>query len=735
MATTQADVQAAEQKLEQAFQALQAAQAEEARLVNDPAARAMGTYDAAKTKTQQARDAVSFARDQRNQVRNQYNRENPASANKPPSESERLRKSENDQREKNLREIGLPITDKERDAREQRQQPRPARTDSPAQTTQATTGVVNANTAQGNLAERVRHNQQTEQQAIVNAQKDALYKAGILFKDIRNQVSQEAQAGVAAQQKNIAEVSTAGRALLEKDVQQRRQDIDYTKARADFIGTTLNTAMPKVLELMLKTPKGSKIAANFLKAYLTLANDAYKAAGLEKTPPPIDMTSPHMQNLLKIGGYQLPAQLPELPTSSQVSFEAAKASAVGSFPVYGWQGPVGIEATQIPDMPRGTNGDGVNIYKQAEQSPEGQAIVTEVRQRIAAIEAKEQAGQPLTAEEQAQKTAALEEAKARIRSLAEQQRAAPQQSAQPGAPEDLKGQIRAALVSGDPNQRLRIMATAQAAVENQAQGLPLTDDQSALLANLDQADLAIIQQNMTPDVAQILLKFKNGQQPTPEEIARVQTAVAGTTAGIKNRPLTQPTQAERRPPVDINVAQAQQIEHEVKNKVAERLKQNEAELAQPTGDPELDAMMAQINQEHIAYAQSNPERTDIYFGRSLREQAEAELRKKRQTQQATVAPEPPQLGLPEFVTPDGRFGIPAGRLGATDTQGSTQAEPEMPRLLSDLTPEPTIPPTDMVNQDLSQSLEMPRLLAPMFAQREDEEQPRSLFDDHYNWGY
>lgn len=765
MAVSDQDVRTAEQSLSAAQSALQAAQAKVAALAADPTKYA--ETESAKVEVSAARDAVTSARAEYTYVRTQYNREHPTKPAQTPGQqaTDAGNAKEEADKDKNERETGIRESSAARANRERAAAPKPPRQDSPAQQTTAATGVRNANTGAQRAAETGRHNQQTEQLNIINAQKDALYKAGMLYNTTRGQVSAEARAGVTAGIQGIQEVRGAATTMFEAEQKRSQRAADLKKARASFVGDTLNTAMPKVVELMLKTEKGSPVAGNFLKAFLVMAKQAYHDAGLEDDEPPIDITSPAYQTLARINGYELPDRIPMMPTAAQISFDAAAASAVGGHPVDGWQGPIGIEATRIPPMPPGTNGEGRNTLADAAQTPEGRAIETEIKAQVQPLLDKQKAGQPLTPEEQRTLQAAQEQYKARVKALADKKAAARPGASAPSAgaseADALKQEVRSALISGDPNQRLRIMSGASAALENKAAGKPLTEEQTAILANLDPEDVALIQQHMTPEIRAILAKPK--EQLTQQDYTAVQTAVVGASTGIKNRPVgtgpaagqaPAPTGAQADRQLDPQVVAAQQQEHEARQREREAIK---------SGNPELDAMMTQVEtEEQQAGQQARESGSQVNFGLgSVRQKAEERLKAGEKPGAEyydgpgkLIKPPTPLAGPPD--DPNGSHGAQLGSWftpGRAAQQEETPSIPEMPKLfelgsqrLADDDPYES-GHTRFGEAPAYTDVEMPTELAPRFRNgpdfledSDDEEERRrrrgpmpSLFDASFNW--
>lgn len=547
MAVTQEQVDAAYNRRQAAEQALLQAQAELQALGNDPQGfPGSPKHEAAKNRVSAAQSEYTRADGELRRVSAAYNKENPPPKQTDKGQAEKDRIEEARQREKNRADpsFGLSVTDKERADIESQGKPRQ---DSPAQ-------VQNANTSAQSAAERGRHNQVTEAQNAVKEQREALVQAGTLFNTTRGQVSREAEARVDAGIKGISEVRGAATTLVNTAVQVRDQNVALQRARTAFVQDVLTTAMPQVLQLMLKTPKGSKVAANFLKAFLVMANEAAKNAGLMNEPPPIDPKTPGFQTLMNIQGYQLPEQLPTMPTSNQISMQAAQAAAAGGFPIPGWQGGIGTGALATPEPPgasgssRRQNGAGVDPIAAAAQSSEGQALLQGLKAQVAGIEAKPEAER--TPQEQQMLASAKQAYQDKLKEIAAKQQAqagANQQAQTPASTEqgNLRNEIRTALISGDPNQRVRIMSLAVTAKANRDAGKPLSPAETAILANLDPGDLEVISQNMNPQVMDILTRHGQGQKVTPQEIATVQTAVLGTSTGIKTRP-TQPP-----PKVDV----------------------------------------------------------------------------------------------------------------------------------------------------------------------------------------
>jgi hypothetical protein len=545
---TQDQVDAAYNAFQAAQQQLAAAQAElQAAKPYTPA------FETAKTKVDAAKTNVSNARQELNRVSAGYRKDNPDA--KPAGQTEKDKEELARQRAKNAADptYGIPDTDKERADRRERLAPKPAaapRNDSPVQ-------VQTANTAAAAQAETARNNQVRAAQDASDAKREALVQAGTLFTGIRGQVSREAEAEAKNNQENITTIRGAATTLVTAATTARGQDIDAQKVRSAFVQDVLTTAMPQVLQLMLKTPKGSQVANNFLKAFLAMAGEAWERAQLGNLPPPLGPDTPGFNTLMQLQGYRLPQELPTMPRSNQVDQRTAQSMAVGGMPLPGDQGAIGVPRLaypQVGETPRtgaqgNRNGDGIDPIAEAAQSEEGQAIRTALKGEVADIEAKLERKEPLTPQEQQRLDAAKAVYNQEIKELATRRQATAAQNSRGGADkeQELKNDVRATLISGDPNQKLKTMALATTALENQQQGKTLSPAEQAILSTLDPEDLQIIRQNMTPEVSAILQKHQRGEQVTDQERQLVQSAVVGTTEGIKSRPVTAPVTSA--PPV------------------------------------------------------------------------------------------------------------------------------------------------------------------------------------------
>lgn len=560
MPVTQEQVEAAYNRREAAQMQIVQAEAAIAALGNQ-AVPGNPAFETARSKVEAAKGEYSRANQDLNRISAQFNKENP---NKPTTEAELKARAERLQRQKNKADpsFGMEVTDKERYDIEQRAKPKPPRTDSPAQIQTANTGAANA-------AETVRSNQAKESQDAVDSQRQALQQHGALYNTIRGQVSAEAQTRTTQGIQGIQEIRGAATTLVNTATTQREQDIKLQNERSAFVRDTLTSVMPQVVQLMLKTPKGSKVAANFLKAFIVMANEAYVKAGLDKNPPPLDINTPGFRTLMEIQGYEKPEQIPTMPSSNQISAEAQQAAAAGGFPVAGWQGPIGVGATAMPSPTIDRrNGQGVDPLIEAAQSPEGAAIRTKYVGPVAPIQEKKKRGETLTPQEQSMLDAAQAAYERDIKELAAK-RQREKTTVAPGTPgakqQELRQEVRSTLISGDPNQRLNLMTLAVVADQNKAAGKPLSPAETAVLANISPEDLELIKENMTPDVVAIVEKHKNKQPLTQDEIKRVETSVLATSEKIKSRPtppaptastppVAPPTQAETRPPMETTVA-------------------------------------------------------------------------------------------------------------------------------------------------------------------------------------
>lgn len=544
MAVTEQDVQVAYNAV--AAAEVQIAQAELALQAARPFTPA---HEQAKAAVDAAKGAHSRARARYVQVSNDYNKQNPTK--KAPTVAEADAKAKAEQRARNKASMGAELTDAERIAHEDRNRPNKPRVDSPVQ-------VATANNTAARDAETARANRQRETQTGIKTQQDALVASGTLFNNLRDQISREAAQRAEMGNKGITQVREAATTLVGAAVSQRDQDVRIRNERSAFVRDVLTTAMPQVVQLMLKTPKGSPVAANFLKAMLVMANDAYKNARLNEEPPPIGPNTPGFNTLMQINGYKLPEQIPTMPSSNQVNADTAQAAAAGSFPLVGHQGPLGAGAIAMPSPnvdggssgPR--NGNGIDPIAEAGQSQEGIAIRDNIQAPIRHILQRDPS--TWTPEERTLVSESRKQYEAQLKELAAKRQAQAPPGVAPGAAQPneaqaLKDKVREVLISGDPNQRLQFLALARTALANRDAGKPLSPDEVEMLANLDPGDLPIIEQNMNPQVMDIITRHSQGQPITEEEKKIVENSVLTTSTAIKTRPIV-PPQPEVRPPVD-----------------------------------------------------------------------------------------------------------------------------------------------------------------------------------------
>ena len=642
MAVTTQEIDAADQRVKDADAAIKQAEVAHAEVAKDPEAAFDGRLEVAKAAITAAKGEHSRARQALGNLRTRYDKENPKTpADKTPvktateeaNEAERQR-----QRAKNKAETGLDETDIERANREEKKVPKP---DSPVE-------IANANTRAAENAERVRSNLTKEQLDVINAQREALVAAGTLFNTLRGQVSREAKDRADIQMEGIRQTRGAAESLVSATVQQRDQNVRLQTARMAFIQDVLTTAMPKVADMMMNLEEGDPTARNFMLTFLAMMHSAFKEGGLGINPAELDPNSPEVRKLRKIADLKIGDKLPEYPSASEVTMDTAIQSAAANNPLPGWNGPIGIQALDIPPMPPGTKGDGTNPLRDAAQSDAGITIEREIKQRVSTILAK--SAEQRTPQENATLKAAEEEYKARIKALADAKSAqAPKPAAPPTTPEPtdprqaLRDEIREALISGDSNQKFNIMSIAMTAQQNARAGKPLSPKEKAILENLAPEDIAIINQNISPEVANVMLSFGQGQKPTPEQVTMVQNSINNVTTGIKTRKAATPTTTAAptkptQPPTAAGPTPGTELfprellPREIP--FEERIMQNEKELAQSTGDPELDSIMKEIDTEHRNYGLKTNFKPG-YFGKSLREQAE----ERRKQKQAMVSPE------------------------------------------------------------------------------------------------
>lgn len=666
MAVTPQQIAEAEARRDAADQKIKAADAALAALANDPDGFPGGPKHAAATAAvTSAKAEFSRERIAVNTLRTQYDKENPKPKAPTPlapgaATVDAGKAKDEAEKDANAASIGLRLTNAERAKWERDGRPKP----------DSSVEVANSNTRAGELAETQRSNQSREELDRIKAQRDALTSAGTLANNLRDQISREAGKDVDVKLEGIKQVRGAGESLVDAHVRQRDQNVRLQTARMTFIQDVLTTAMPKVADMLVNLPKGDPSARNFMLSFLAMARDAYNAGGLGVDPAELDQNSPVMQNLKKIAGMKIDDQLPTMPSSDQITFRTTRQSAAMGMPLPGWQGPIGPKALEVPDnisgpsggqgftnrdsMPNGAGGGGpVDPLRAAAQSPEGQALEREIRGRVSSIEMRVRAG-TATPEEQATLAAAKEEYKTKLKQIADAKRTAPATTDDPK--QQLRNDLRETLVSGTDEQKVNIMSIAMVAQQNARAGKNLSDLERAVLENIDPEDLTHINKNMTPQVAQVLLEFGQGKKPTPEGKELVRGAINNVTTAVKTRqpqataaPVkpTQPATAAGTPPSQPTAMNPDEIKT---IPFTERIRQNEAELAQTTGDSELDDLMKKIDQEQRAYGLQTSFK-DAYFGKSLREQAE-ERRKNPDAAMPTSlsGPTPPKSFLTDSGT-------------------------------------------------------------------------------------
>lgn len=539
MPVVQGDVDQANQELITAQQQLAAAQQE---LSNTPPTTAEGFARRTQLTDQikGLKDTVSQAQHKKDAAQNQLNHENPVKttpATTATQQTEIEQGKANQARYGNNPEFNVPnrILQQTISAYQKAHGGSPPpRQDSPAQTTTATSGAQNAATNVYNAEQSAAHQQNQDANAAITQQREALQAQGLLFQNIRGQVVNAAQTDVQAQTAYQTNAREAATAILSSQTQQRQQDIERQNAKQKFIDDVITTAMPRVAELMMNTPKGSKIPQQFLLGFLAIANDAAEKAGLNKEIPPVDMNSPLVRNAVKFAEAPIPNKPPQMPDIQNMNWDTARSMAVGGFPVNGWTGPIGAAATQMPPMPPGTKGDGSNPQATAAQSPEGQAIANKYEANLKAQGVQDPL-HPKNADEAAKVEQARAAARAEIEGLAKtQQTAKATTPSNVSEAQQLKNEVRATLVSGDDNQRAKVYGEILAAQEAIKQGQPLTDTQQILLNNVDQKDLDLIQQHIGP-IMPLLVSRNKGEPLTDEQNQQILTGMGNVTNDLKQR--------------------------------------------------------------------------------------------------------------------------------------------------------------------------------------------------------
>lgn len=529
MAVTQQDVQNAQNARSAAASALQEAQVQ---LENTPLEE-FAIRQQLTDRIKRLEGEAKAAQDEFERVSRAFTDENKPKTPQTPGQAadDKIKEAEADQKLKNAAETGRLETNEERAKREQSEAPKPM---TAAQ--QAT-----ANQAAATLRQRQLEAAARQQQAQVTAQQQAIKNAADVTTTVRGQTSTEARERFEGETKVYENSRVAAGAVVEAQTNRRRQEIDIAKSQVEIGQSVLTTAMPKIVELMMNTPKGSSVPRQFAKAMLAIADLIVEKSGL-KNIPLLDENSPEMRRLkemAQVGAGQPP---PKFPSSDQISWQATKQLAGMGMPPPGYNGPIGAAAFDLPDMPEGTNGNGENPTREAQQSAEGAAIATEIQGRVRHIEEKAARGEQLTPEEQAQMSAARQEYNARIKQLADQRRTAKVTATPTTQTQDsIKQEVRKAIVTGSPDQKLKIMALASTALANRAAGKPLSPEEIAVIYNLDQADLDIIQRTYNPQMQALIQKQQSGQQLTPQEYAVVQNGVNVMTQELVQRSPVTPT--------------------------------------------------------------------------------------------------------------------------------------------------------------------------------------------------
>lgn len=458
-----------------------------------------------------------------------YNKENPTKTPpaQTPGQAARDQGAVKDEAEKdqNEAETGRRETNAARATREQREGPKPM---TPAQ-------QAAANTAQARLRETQRANAAREQQTGVKTQIDAMTSAANTTTTARGQVAAEANQRNAADRDIMDASRGAATTLTTTATARRQQQIDISKARADMGQSVLTAALPKVLELMMNTPKGSPIARNFLIAMLAVSDRLVKEAGL-KDIPELDENSPEQRRLREITGYGAGRPAPSFPTSSEISWDSAKQLAFMGMPPPGWNGPMGPAALDLPDKPKGTMGDGTNPIASAQQSEEGRAIATKYQTpEIQAAEQRIAAG-TATPEDRAAIVAAREAYNGEIKALANKNKTnAATMTPGMSQMDETKRLVRQGIMTGTPDQQLKVMALASTAAANRDAGKQLSPEEISVLSNIDPEDLAIIRRTYTPQIQSIIQKQQQGLPLSEQEYALVKSGVGAMSTEMKNR--------------------------------------------------------------------------------------------------------------------------------------------------------------------------------------------------------
>ncbi len=542
MAVTQQDVQNAQNARSAAASALQEAQIQ---LENTPLEE-FATRQQLSDRIKRLEGEAKAAQEEFERVSRVYNEENkPKPAQTPgQAKTDQVAAAEADQKLANAAETGRLETNEDRAKREASEAPKPM---TAAQ--QAT-----ANQAAATLRQRQVEAAARTQQAQTTAQITAIKNAADVTTTVRGQVSSEANQRFDGETKIYENARVAAGQVVEAQTARNRQQTEIAKSQVEIGQAVLTTAMPKIVELMMNTPKGSNVPRQFAKAMLALADLIVEKSGL-KNIPLLDENTPEMRRLkemAQVGAGQPP---PKFPSADQTSWVATKQLAGMGIPPVGYNGPIGAKAFDLPDMPEGTNGLGQNPIREAQQSAEGVAISDELQGRVRHLEEKKARGEQLTPEEQAQMVAVRQEYNARIKQLADQRKATGTSGAATASP--VQEEIRKAIVTGSPDQKLKIMALASTAAANKAAGKPLSPEEIAVLYNIDQADLAIIQRTYNPQMQALIQKQQSGQQLTPQEYAVVQNGVNVMTqeltqrSPVKPQPLSGPPQTTSAAPAPV----------------------------------------------------------------------------------------------------------------------------------------------------------------------------------------
>lgn len=530
MAYTQADLDAAQERANQAQLALNAAIAHQTQINSDPTTKAMDS-GSADTAVRNANTALNREINSYKSVKADLDKQKAAATPRPPTLTEVEKQT---QRDKNFPVTGHRETDQEMDTRMGRDAAIAQRAQSSANTAASSAARTN---------ETATHNAETETTARIQAQIDALNKAGILARETDKQVGDQAEGRVTSAI-NVNRVGNeAGNNLLTNETALRGQDITVQNARSKFIGDIMTTAMPQVAQMMMKLPKGSNAASNFLKAFLVMANMAYSNSGLDKDIPRPDMNSPEMLAMKQRA--RIYREIPPMLTSAQQGWETTIRMAVLGYPPSGYNGPIGTKALDLlgadPDTIKQMGGrpDDKSLIDSLKDTPEGKAIVDEATAPVQALIDKHNKGETLTPEEEASVLRAANMAKDALVKKA-QSNLTNKIQAESDPTYKFKQTLRDTLTGENSDQKVNMMSSAIMGQQNKAEGKPLTADQQILIDNLDPEDIQLIQSNLTPDARDILARQARGEKVSDIELKFALSKINGISALIKARPQAPP---------------------------------------------------------------------------------------------------------------------------------------------------------------------------------------------------